>query len=149
MSGEPFCFCKSRNVMRGLSQSLFGIINVRIFFYEIVHGKRREKPCCSRCGQHMVGAGVIISERFRCVIAKENASGVFDFIKKLKRVLYHQFKMFGCNFVCEINRVFCIFANDYSPVVLNGFFNYLFTRKRLYLPVYAFGNTFCFIFRKT
>ena len=77
---------KIGNARLNFAQGIAGVINETGLFHKIVHAQRAGKTCRAAGGQGVVGAGKIIAQCFRHILAQENAARVLYAVQNGERV---------------------------------------------------------------
>ncbi len=78
MGIQSFGLGQTHDIGGFFQEYLSRIVNQAGLPDEVVHRQGRGKPGCSGGGQHMIGAGDIISHRFRRIFADKNSPGIFN-----------------------------------------------------------------------
>ena len=94
---------KIGNARLNFAQGIAGVINETGLFHKIVHAQRAGKTCRAAGGQGVVGAGKIIAQCFRHILAQENAARVLYAVQNGERVVHTNFQMLRGNDVHGVN----------------------------------------------
>ena len=112
---------KIGNAGLNFAQGIAGVINETGLFHKIVHAQRAGKTCRAAGGQGVVGAGKIIAQRFRHILAQENAARVLYAVQNGERVVHTNFQMLRGNDVHGVNGlVHIVRHNDLAVGVREG-----------------------------
>ena len=91
----------------------------------------------------MVWSCKIVPQGFRCVFPKENRTSMANLCQVRKRIVYTNFQMFRCNFICNLYSLchgFC--QNDFAAIV-NGCSGNFCPREQRNLPFQFRRNGIC------
>ncbi len=95
--------------------------------HEILKAEARAEARRPACRQNMVGAGHIIAQRFRRMVAKEDRTGMTDLWQQQVRVMYGEFKVLGRDLIGDVSCLVERPGQDDRPVIgpclLRAFFS--------------------------
>ena len=137
---QSLFFCNRHDIFTGFFKRFCRIIRICRLFHEVFHGKRAGEPCRTSCGKRVIRPRVIITKCFRTISSQEYGACIPNQTQIIERMIYTEFQMFRCDFICRLDCTTNRRRYDYFTIPVNrGACNFL-PRKRRDRPFQCFRN---------